>query len=96
MCALRGPTSATVPCAMRTIDPPPIPTVRESSVFKYVKCPPTTAVFIIALPFFIAEISVLVPPVSKKIPSDTLTYIKAAAMPAAGPESIVRIGRFFI
>ena len=38
--------------------------------------------------------STLVPPASKKIPSDTFSYISAPATPAARPDSMVRIGRF--
>ena len=68
------------------IEPPPIPTVRESSVFRKVLWPPTLALFTMALPLWITEISVLVPPTSRKMPSETLAYIKAAAIPAAGPD----------
>ena len=46
-----------------------------------------------AFPSLIAEISVLVPPTSKNMPSETLANINAAAIPAAGSESRVRIGR---
>ena len=76
------------------MDPPPIPTVRTSREFKYVLCPPTSAYLIITLPSFTHEISVDVPPTSKKIPSVNFSYIKAPATPAAGPDKIVRIGRF--
>src|SRR2546430_16144332 len=37
---------------------------------------------------------VLVPPTSKKIPSDTRRCMSAPATLAAGPDSMVRIGRF--
>jgi len=37
--------------------------------------------------------SELVPPTSTKIPSEMRAYISAAATPAAGPESMVRMGR---
>ena len=37
---------------------------------------------------------VLVPPTSKKMPSDTRRYMSAPATLAAGPESSVRMGRF--
>ena len=38
---------------------------------------------------------VLVPPTSKKMPSETRRYMRAPATLAAGPDSIVRIGRFW-
>ncbi len=40
--------------------------------------------------------SVLVPPTSKKIPFETLKYIKAPTVEAAGPDSIVSTGLFLI
>ena len=45
------------------------------------------------LPFLMTLISTLVPPASKKMPSDTFSYIRAPATPAARPESMVRMGR---
>jgi hypothetical protein len=39
---------------------------------------------------------VLVPPTSKKTPSDTRRYISAPATVAEGPESMVKIGRLRI
>jgi hypothetical protein len=39
---------------------------------------------------------VLVPPTSKKIPSETRRYMRAPATLAAGPESMVRMGRLRI
>ncbi|MMZ63726.1 hypothetical protein D1872_260010 [compost metagenome] len=46
------------------------------------------------LPFLMTEMSTLVPPTSKKMPSEIFSYISAPATPAANPESIVNIGRF--
>ena len=46
------------------------------------------------LPSRIAEISVEVPPASKKIPSVIFSYMRAPATPAASPESMVKIGLF--
>ncbi|MNC59306.1 hypothetical protein D3C75_1091070 [compost metagenome] len=40
------------------------------------------------------EISTLVPPTSKKMPSEIFSYMSAPATPAARPDSMVRIGRF--
>ena len=41
-------------------------------------------------------ILVVVPPTSKYTPLEARKYIKDPITEAAGPESIVRIGRFFI
>ncbi len=42
----------------------------------------------------ITPIFVLVPPTSKKMPSDTRRYMSAPATLAAGPDSMVSTGRF--
>ena len=76
--------------------PPAIPSVLTSREVRYNFRPPTVAFFTITLPSLITEISVEVPPTSKKIPSVTFSYIRAPATPAARPESMVRIGRFLI
>ncbi len=73
--------------------PPAIASVRTSSVFRKVRCPPTRAGRICGCPSRITEMSALVPPTSMKMPSETCSCISAPAMPAAGPESIVWIGR---
>ena len=44
------------------------------------------------LPSRTQEMSVDVPPTSKKNPSVSFSYISAPATPAAGPERIVSIG----
>ena len=73
--------------------PPPIPSVRTSSVRSIVRWPPIRAGRICGRPRLITEQSVLVPPTSRKMPSVTFSCSSAPAIPAAGPESIVRIGR---
>ena len=93
MCALRGPTSATAPSTILRQLPPAMPSVRTSSVRSIVRWPPMLAGRICGRPARIAQQSELVPPTSMKIPSLTFSYSSAPAMPAAGPESIVRIGR---
>ena len=98
MCADRGPTprSAPIPSAsasMRTTLPPAIASVRTSSVRSIVRCPPTRAGRICGCPRRMTEQSALVPPTSMKMPSVTFSCKSAPAIPAAGPESIVSIGR---
>ena len=98
MCADRGPTprSAARPLpfgAMRATLPPAIASVRTSSVRSIVRWPPTRAGRICGWPRRMTEQSALVPPTSMKMPSVTFSCSNAPAMPAAGPESIVRIGR---
>ena len=73
--------------------PPPIPSVRTSSVRSIVRYPPILADCICGRPFLMTEQSELVPPTSIKMPSLKRSYSRAPAMPAAGPESSVRIGR---
>ena len=70
-----------------------MPTVRMSSVRTNSRCPPTSADRTVGRPLRTTEMSVLVPPTSRKIPSEIFTNANAAATPAAGPLSIVRIGR---
>ena len=67
--------------------------VRTSSVRSIVRWPPTFAGRICGKPRRITEQSALVPPTSMKMPSVTFSCRSAPAIPAAGPESIVRIGR---
>ncbi len=98
MCAERGPTSRNAaierPCgSARSKLPPATPSVRTSSMRSIVRCPPTRAGRICGIPRRMTEQSVLVPPTSTKMPSVTFSCKSAPAMPAAGPESMVRIGR---
>ncbi|WIB36927.1 hypothetical protein DEJ15_08210 [Curtobacterium sp. MCJR17_043] len=78
---------------MRTIDPPPTPTVRTSSADRYVELPPNSVYCTATLPRRITEMSVEVPPVSRKSPSLSFSCMSAPATPAAGPDSTVSSGR---
>jgi len=93
MCAERGPTSTTRPSATRASEPPATAIVRTSSVRSSVRWPPIRAGRICGWPRRMTEQSALVPPTSMKMPSVTFSWKSAPAIPAAGPESIVRIGR---
>ena len=98
MCAERGPTSRSAARlrpfgSSRSRLPPAIASVRTSSVRSIVRWPPTRAGRICGRPCRITEQSALVPPTSMKMPSVTFSCRSAPATPAAGPESIVRIGR---
>ncbi|MNI58798.1 hypothetical protein D3C73_1139250 [compost metagenome] len=94
MWALRGPTSVIFPAPIWIMLPPATASVRTSSERRYVLCPPTWAFSIMTFPFLMTEISTLVPPTSKKMPSEIFSYMSAPATPAARPDSMVRIGRF--
>ena len=47
-------------------------------------------------PFLITPILVVVPPTSKYTPLEALRYIRDPMTEAAGPDSMVSTGRFFI
>ncbi len=93
MCALRGPTSAISRPASRTRLPPATPSTRTSSEWTLVRWPPSSTYLRVGRPWRMTPTFVLVPPTSKKTPSETRRCMSAPATLAAGPESIVRTGR---